>query len=116
MVNLEQTGNSMEVSDTTILHTHQKCNETGSIDWKNDRVARQIKRWITTGECQTAVDVHRQMKRLELKVYSIRIIQRILISQGLHGKIKINKPLLTKKHKILRLKWAKDHRSWIVDN
>ena len=53
-------GNSMGVSDTTILHARQKWIKTGSIDRKkgferkrswNDRVEdRQIKRWISTGE------------------------------------------------------------------
>ena len=60
----------------------------------------------------TAVDIQRQMHRMKLPKISLLTIRRILKSEGLNGRIRVKKPLLTKRHKKLRLKFAKKYRHW----
>ena len=57
----------------------------------NKRLSRQIKHWIFTGECLTAMDIQRQMQTMKLPVHSLLIIRHILRSEGLNGRIKAKK-------------------------
>ena len=60
----------------TILRTHGKWKEFESIKrimgsgrrktW-NNRVSRQVKRWIYSGECSTAVDMLRKLDIINVK-------------------------------------------------
>lgn len=47
---------------------------------------------------------------------SQRTVRRVLQSSGLIEYRTVKKPLLTKKHKIERLRWAREHSQWTVDD
>lgn len=47
---------------------------------------------------------------------SQRTVRLILQSSGLKAYRPVKKPLLTKKHKIERLRWAREHSQWTVED
>ncbi|GFW73808.1 transposase domain containing protein [Trichonephila clavipes] len=42
-------------------------------------------------------------------------VQRTLLDMGLRSKRPTRVPLLTKRHRQLRLRWAREHRDWSMD-
>lgn len=76
------------------------------------RESRLCKRLIYTGEAQTAVELKRILAKSYNKVLNVQCIRRILHSHGIKGRIRIKKPLLSKRHKKLRLKFAQKYKSW----
>lgn len=76
------------------------------------RQARLCRRLIYAGTAQTAVQLKRCLAKDYQMVLSAATIRRILKSQGLNGRIRIKKPLLTKRHKKLRLNFAKKYKHW----
>ncbi|GFW96921.1 HTH_Tnp_Tc3_2 domain-containing protein [Trichonephila clavipes] len=46
---------------------------------------------------------------------TVRTIQRNIISMGFRSRRPTRVPLLTARHKVLRLAWARQHRHWTVD-
>lgn len=47
---------------------------------------------------------------------STRTIRRVLTRSGLKTYRPIKKPLLTKKHRQMRLKWAREHQNWLLSD
>jgi transposase len=78
----------------------------------SERESRIAKKLIHTGKANTAVDVRRILEGDYKKKLSVETVRRILRSHGLNGRIRIKKPLLTARHKKLRLKFAKKYRKW----
>jgi transposase len=71
-----------------------------------------VKRVILSGECDTAAEISRQALNLGLPRVSEATVRRALRRQGLVARIMRKKPALTKRHKALRLAWAKERRNW----
>jgi len=78
------------------------------------RNERAIKRVILSGECDTASGIARQALNLGLPRVSEAMVRRALRRHGLAARVKHKKPVLTKRHKALRLAWAREHRHWTV--
>jgi transposase len=79
----------------------------------SDTKKRLIKRKVIIGELLTAVQVHRYLVRENYKL-SYGSVCRILKSLGFVAEIKKKKPLLTKRQRQKRLRWAKKYRYWTV--
>ncbi|GFT36309.1 HTH_Tnp_Tc3_2 domain-containing protein [Trichonephila clavipes] len=47
---------------------------------------------------------------------TVRTMQRKIIDMGFWSRSPTGVPLLTARHKALRLAWARQHRHWTVDN
>lgn len=120
-----QVGKEFGVDKNVISRLHSKVIITGNPNRKtysprekkwtaND--ARQMKRWIYNGECSTAVDIARERDKLNLPKLGLTTIKRILKSQGLNGRVKVKKPLLTKRHRNLRLQFARKYKKWKVED
>jgi transposase len=76
------------------------------------RDERVIKRLVLSGECDTAAEISRQALNLGLPRVSETTVRRVLRRQGLVARVMRKKPFLTKRHKALRLAWAREHRHW----
>ena len=74
-----------------------------------ERIAKRI---IMTGEATNAVELRRILNKHYKTSFCVDTVKRILKAQGLNGRIRIKKPRLTKRHKKLRLKFAKKYKSW----
>ena len=75
------------------------------------RQERQIVRLVTSGEENIAQKMAHQVDA-EVSASTVR---RVLHRAGLYGRVKVSKPLLTRKHKIARANWAKDLLNWTQD-
>ena len=71
---------------------------------------RYATRLITTGTFDTAIDVSRHFKKTSGITVSPDTIRRTLKKRGLKAGTKVRKPLLTLRHRKLRLKWAKMYK------
>jgi transposase len=76
---------------------------------------RLIKRKILDGTYKTAADVRISLEQEGYNI-SLSSIKRHLNAMGFESRIKKKKPLITKKNKAIRLKWAKEHKSWTVND
>ena len=60
----------------------------------------------------TSTELKRKLKdSLEVECSS-RTVRRRLDNAGLHGRVARKKPLLTSRHRAIRLKWAKERKDW----
>ena len=80
------------------------------------RDERKIVRLIVSGKAQTAVQVQSELRTGENLDVSTNTIRRALKRNGLASCAKRKKPLLRKKHRQNRLKFAKKYRKWAVED
>jgi transposase len=85
----------------------------GRIPKVTDSKKRLIKRLILDGQLHTAAEVHRYLVQEDYQL-SYSSACKLLKSMGFQAKIKKKKPFLTKRHKNLRLQWAKRYQNWTV--
>jgi transposase len=71
---------------------------------------------LTKGLKDTAVEVKKSVNQLLNKSVSNSTVRHALQVAGLSGKFTIEKPFLTGKHIKARLKWAKQHQYWTIDD
>ena len=111
-------------SHTTILRLKEKYKETGKVENKpgsgrprklNERDERALIRRLTTKECSNAVQLQKSLKTSNNVEVSTNTVRRALKRNGLVARVKRKKPLLSKKHREKRLKFAKDHKDWTID-
>jgi hypothetical protein len=60
----------------------------------------------------TAPQIHKEVQCPDHSNISIRTVQRRLVEYGLHGRHGVKKPLITKKNRTERLRWAIEHGDW----
>lgn len=60
----------------------------------------------------TAVDIFKDLSQNSAIKCSVSTVKRRLREQGLFGRHGVKKPLISKKNKIARIQWARDHQSW----
>lgn len=77
---------------------------------------RLIVRSITSGKVNTATQAKKVLQDATNKSVSASTIRRSLKKAGMKGKVKPNKPLLSKKHQRNRLKFAERHMEWTPDD
>jgi hypothetical protein len=80
------------------------------------RDERVIKRLIMSGECESAAEIARQAENLGLPRVCENTVRNALRRQGLFARVMRKKPFLSKKHKALRLAWARKYRTWTVSD
>lgn len=75
-----------------------------------EAVQRRIVRHITCGGCDNAVQVTRELSRNDNINVSAEAVRKILRKHDFHGRSKMKKPLLKKRHRQARLRFAKKYR------
>ena len=81
----------------------------------SDITLHRISRNVLKGECTTGKDVHRRLQQEGIQISyqtTLNSLRRIRIDP----RKKTKKPFLSKKHKQERLKWARAHQHWTVDD
>src|SRR4051812_10881516 len=77
---------------------------------------RKISRLITSGKCQTAVDVKSSLQINDHVDISVDTIRRILTRSGLVARIKRKKPFLSEKHRQQRRAFALKYKDWTIED
>jgi transposase len=77
---------------------------------------RNIARLIKSGECSNAVQVQKKLISDENIIISPNTVRRSLKRQGLVARVKKRKPLLLKRHRIARRKFAQKYRNWTIED
>ena len=81
----------------------------------DDRDLRQLVRVVKKNRRATAAEITIDFASLLGKDLSIKTIRNYLKELGFRGCAGVRKPLVTEKNRIARLEWARDHRTWSVD-
>ena len=77
---------------------------------------RQIVRLITSGKCDTAVGVAKELCRDGGMSICANTVANALKTEGFASAPKMKKPLLSKKHRQARLEFAQRHQHWTDDD
>lgn len=86
-----------------------KNEDTGRPKKTSIRQDRQIRRLSIAHPSRTAVEIHRSLIETDDLDISVRTVRRRLMSFGLHGRHGVKKPLISKKNRMARLKFAQEH-------
>ena len=117
--------NNLKISWSTVMYTIQRFRNTGANKDKN-RSGRP--RCTSKAEDQsivlrskrnrrlTAPEIQAQFNARHSKDISLNTIKQHLRSANLWGKVAVRKPLLRPINKQKRLKWAKEHQNWTVED
>jgi transposase len=81
----------------------------------SDIKLRQINRNVLKGDCTTGKDVHKRLQQEGIQI-SYQTILNSLRKIRIDPRKKSKKPFLSKKHQQERLKWARAHQHWTVDD
>jgi transposase len=81
----------------------------------NERDRRVVVGILRNSTSKTAEAIRREAAAHHNMNVSTQTIRRSLKQAGYASYVKKKRPFLTKKHKQARLKWAKEHRTWTVD-
>ena len=109
-----------KVSHASVIRIKQRYEKTGCFDVipksghpriLTERHDRNIARLIKSGECSNAVQVQKNLISNENITISSNTVRRSLKRQGLAARVKKKKPLLLKRHRIARKKFAKKYRN-----
>ncbi|GFU51197.1 transposable element Tc1 transposase [Trichonephila clavipes] len=76
--------------------------------WRLSRIVKQKR-------SQTAAQLTAQYNARPSRIVLEYTVQRTLLDMGLRSKHPTRVPLLTKRHRQLRLHWAREHRDWSMD-
>lgn len=82
----------------------------------SDHENRLLLRSITSGKADTAPQAKRILGDITNKSVSTSTIRRSLKSSGFVARVKVKKPLRTRRHRLNRLHWAESHAQWTVDD
>jgi transposase len=113
-----------KVAQSTVIRIKQKVVATGSVKdlpksgrprLFTGRDERNIIRMLSSGECSTAVDIQKNLKNNSKISVSENTVRRVLYRNGLSSRVKRKKPYLKKKHRQLRLNFAKKYKNWGVE-
>lgn len=77
-----------------------------------DKIVRQF----NTGKLQSICEAQELVQSVEGVHVHETTIRSLMKDGGLKGYVKRNKPLLTKKHRKARLRFARDHENWTVED
>ncbi|GBM36947.1 hypothetical protein AVEN_231487-1 [Araneus ventricosus] len=76
---------------------------------------RRLSRLVKQNRRQTVAQLTAQYNAGPSASVSEHTIQRTLLDMGLCSRLPTRVPLLTKRHRQLRLQWAREHRDWTMD-
>jgi transposase len=77
---------------------------------------RYITRLMTTGKCATAVQAQKELQENAGVQVSTQTVRRALRRNGLKARVKHKKPLLGKRHRQMRLRFAQKYKNWEVND
>lgn len=80
-----------------------------------DSTTQLLARKFNTGEIRTLKDGQRLVQSVDHVLVDPRTVSRAMRKRGVKAYVKQKKPDLTPKQKAERLKWAKEHKNWTVD-
>lgn len=108
------------VHDTLVrLKDHKTLNSLSRSGRKRKttaKVDRKIINMVNRSDNPSAVDIAEELRELNLADVSPRTVRNRLHKSGFHGRAKVKKPLLTKKHKALRLSFGQKYQNWTVND
>lgn len=64
----------------------------------------------------TAPEIRAELNNSRTDPISVSTVKARLAEANLHGRVAARKPLLRTKNKVKRLEWAKQHRSWTIED
>lgn len=99
--------------ETGSYYDRLRCGRPGIFTERNER---NIIRHILSGKCHTAVDIQTHLRTEEGVVISAQTIRNVLKRNGLEARVKRKKPLLQRKHRQQRLRFAKKYKDWTVED
>jgi len=114
----------LHLHDRTVRKIIQKFRENGSVKVKprsgrprktNSRYDRQLKFLSLSDRFQSASKLAKQMEDATGVVLSASTVQRRLNQCGLKGCVAKKKPFISETNRLKRLKFAKEHIGWSVD-
>lgn len=73
---------------------------------------RAIIRDIRNGKVSNAVEVQKRLSHYDNIRVSAQTVRRVLKNVGMKGRAKIKKPLLTQRHRDLRMSFANKYQKW----
>ena len=82
----------------------------------SSREQRSIIRSVTSGGCDTAVDMAKRITETSGKKISAQTVRNILKQNGLVARVKKKRPLLSKRNRKLRLEFAQKYSQWTVSD
>ncbi|GBM59333.1 hypothetical protein AVEN_207089-1 [Araneus ventricosus] len=77
---------------------------------------RRLSRLVKQNRRQTVAQLTVQYNAGPSASVSEHTVQRTLLDMGLCSRHPTRVPLLTKRHRQLRLQWAREHRDWTMDS
>ncbi|CAK9829693.1 Transposable element Tcb2 transposase [Anthophora retusa] len=132
VVNALQNGESISdvsrrfnIAKQTVYCIQKRFQERGHLENKfksgrpkktSIRQDRQIRRLSIADPRRTAVEIHRSLIDTDDLDISVRTVRRRLMSFGLRGRHGVKKPLISKKNRMARLKFAQEHLHWSIED
>lgn len=93
-----------------------KKNKPGKKPILNALVQRRILRQIKYGVHDNAVQINKELHQNDGINVSNEAVRKVLRKNGFHGRVKVKKPLLTIRHKKLRLEFAKKYKNYTISD
>jgi transposase len=90
--------------------------KAGRVRKISPHLRRLAVRSITSGKVDTAVDVKRMLVASHGVEVSVQTVRNELRASGLKARPKVKKPLLTKRFRQARLRFAKKYQHWTVED
>ena len=115
----------LRISEGTVRYNIRKCVETGSMaraagsgrprktDVRGDRFIKMV---ALQNRAATLRDIARSYEDATGVDIGSDTVRRRLATHGIFRRIAKRKPLLTRRHKADRLRWARDHAHWTEDD
>ncbi|KAG0776883.1 hypothetical protein G6F16_013660 [Rhizopus arrhizus] len=91
-------------------------NEAGRPSLISQRMVSYIRRLVTLGRKNNAVEIQKALKEEFGMSVSDSTVRRVLKKAGFIAFVKPQKPLLRSQNIMKRLQWAKSHQHWTVDD
>ncbi|GFV39759.1 transposable element Tcb1 transposase [Trichonephila clavipes] len=109
-------------SRSTVVSTYAQWMNDGETSRKRHGVRRlhaikekghrRLSRIVKQNRSQTVAQLTAQYNAGASRIVLEHTVQRTLLDMGLRSKRPTREPLLTKRHRQLHLRWARDHRDW----
>ena len=116
---MEAIASRVKCSHSAVSKTLKRLKESGSVDDRprsgrprlsSARDDRELVRICLRNRRLTSTQLKRDWNETSLVSCSSRTVRRRLDDAGLYRRVARKKPLLTDRHKTIRLNWAKEHK------
>ncbi|GBM96662.1 hypothetical protein AVEN_29480-1 [Araneus ventricosus] len=122
---ITETARLVGCSRSAVISIHAKWINDGDISSRRQGVGRprvikekgrrRLSRLVKQNRSQTVDQLTAQYNADPSASVSEHTVQRTLLDMGLCSRRPTRVPLLTKRHRQLRLQWARKHRDWAMD-